>query len=294
MLEQRAGDVRADLAAACHDRRTSDAAPPRPAATRMRAPRRSAPTIASRSGRSCAARARRRTRRAPGSSTRTTTHGMPKRFCATWPMTMFVLSPSSRRRPRRRPRCRPRAGARRPSRGRRRSRRPALAEPRERLLLLVDGGHVPAVLGQLQATAEPTRPQPITTPSRLMSVSRSPSSQHALREGDDQHLARRLAEHVVDGRREEARLAAPARRGAEDDQVGAALAACSTIAAPIERARTVTASTRTPCSSPSSTRLGERRGRAAPRSASGGVERLSSGTRSRRAPRPGPRAPSRA
>src|SRR5439155_25829696 len=33
----------------------------------------------------------------------------------------------------------------------------------------------------------------------------------ALREGDDQHLRRRLAQYVLDGRREEARLPAPPR-----------------------------------------------------------------------------------
>src|SRR2546423_3139429 len=43
-----------------------------------------------------------------------------------------------------------------------------------------------------------------------------------LREGDDDDLARRLLQHVLDGRREEARLPAPARSRAEDDQIGAA------------------------------------------------------------------------
>ena len=40
---------------------------------------------------------------------------------------------------------------------------PVLAEASERLLVLVDGGHVPTVGGELQGTADPTRPQPITT-----------------------------------------------------------------------------------------------------------------------------------
>ena len=46
--------------------------------------------------------------------------------------------------------------------------------------------------------------------------------EHAVGERDDEHLAGRVLEHVVDGRREEARLAPPARRRAEHDQVGAA------------------------------------------------------------------------
>ena len=47
---------------------------------------------------------------------------------------------------------------------------------------------------------------------------------HVLRERDDDHLARRLPQDEVDGRREEARLPPPARRRAEDDQVGVDLA----------------------------------------------------------------------
>ena len=101
-----------------------------------------------------------------------------------------------------------------------------------------------------RATAEPTLPQPITTSFMTSEY----VLEHALRERDDEHLARRVPEHVVDRRREERGLAAPARRGAEHDQVRArARAACSTIARPSERARTVTGSTWTPFSSPSST-----------------------------------------
>ena len=41
--------------------------------------------------------------------------------------------------------------------------RPVLSEPRERLLVLVDRGHVPADLAaSFFAIAEPTRPQPMT------------------------------------------------------------------------------------------------------------------------------------
>src|SRR5262249_12530912 len=81
-------------------------------------------------------------------------------------------------------------------------------------------------------TDEPTRPQPITiaftaaqcTPRNGRAVAASDCGQllvhHRLREGDDQHLARRPAEDVVDRRREEPGLPAPARGRAEDDQVG--------------------------------------------------------------------------
>ena len=110
------------------------------------------------------------------------------------------------------------------------------------------------------ATAEPTRPQPID--DRLHSGAaycRSASGRRqllvhdGLREGDDQHLARRLAEHVVDGRREEARLAPPARRRAEHDQVGArSRARARRSRAPIARARTVVPSTSRRCSAPRS------------------------------------------
>ena len=94
---------------------------------------------------------------------RTTTHRMPNRFCATWPITMFVLSPSVATTtasassmpglaqdvgvhavPDDEP-----AG-------------PVVAEPAERLLVLVDGGHVPPFAVELEREVEPTRPQPIT------------------------------------------------------------------------------------------------------------------------------------
>ena len=45
--------------------------------------------------------------------------------------------------------------------------------------------------------------------------------EYALREGDDEHLARRVAENVIDRGREETRLATPARRRPEHDQIGA-------------------------------------------------------------------------
>ena len=72
------------------------------------------------------------------------------------------------------------------------------------------------------ATAEPTRPHPMTTAfidersPRVMRSHRMPFG-----EGHDEHLARGVAHDVVDGRREEPRLAAPAWRRSEHDQVGA-------------------------------------------------------------------------
>ena len=46
--------------------------------------------------------------------------------------------------------------------------------------------------------------------------------EHALGVGDHHHLARRLPQHVVDRGAEEPRLPSPARRGADQDEVGAA------------------------------------------------------------------------
>src|SRR5688572_14723728 len=65
------------------------------------------------------------------------------------------------------------------------------------------------------AMADPTLPQPITTAF-------TPSAyalQDPLGERHDEHLAGRVAQDVVDRRREEETLSAPARRGAEHDQV---------------------------------------------------------------------------
>src|SRR5262245_54308733 len=70
-----------------------------------------------------------------------------------------------------------------------------------------------------RATADPTRPQPITTSFTASAY----AFEDTLREGHDEHLAGRVAEHVVHSRREEPRLPPPARRGAEDDQIGVAL-----------------------------------------------------------------------
>ena len=101
---------------------------------------------------------------------------------------------------------------------------PVLAEAPQRVLVLVDTV-TPSPAVSCSATDEPTRPHPITiafTLGRYSGTARSPPTpvHDRLGEGDDQDLARRLAEHEVDRRREEARLPPPARRRAEDDQVG--------------------------------------------------------------------------
>ena len=64
---------------------------------------------------------------------------------------------------------------------------------------------------------DPTRPHPTITD--LHAASEVSSVEDAFGEGDDEHLARRVLEHVVDRRREEPRLPPPARRRAEHDQV---------------------------------------------------------------------------
>ena len=152
---------------------------------------------------------------------------MPKRFCATWPITMFVLSPSvatttasassipaSRRRSASIPwPTTKRAG-------------PVLAEPRERVLVLVDDRHVPALLEELErdrradpAAADDQCLHDLTQRSAGPTPSRTPCGNATI----STSRPRRLAQDVVDGRREEARLPAPARRRAEHDQVGPAL-----------------------------------------------------------------------
>src|SRR5687768_13348190 len=70
-----------------------------------------------------------------------------------------------------------------------------------------------------RATAEPTLPQPITTSFMASGY----VLEHTLRERDDEHLAGGAPEHVIDGRREERGLAPPARRRADDDQIGSSL-----------------------------------------------------------------------
>src|SRR5262249_40459246 len=69
------------------------------------------------------------------------------------------------------------------------------------------------------ATAEPTRPAPMTTaftaaPSLLL--------EHPVGERDDEYLAGRMPKDEIDGRGEEARLPTPAWRRAEHDEISAA------------------------------------------------------------------------
>ena len=190
---------------------------------------------------------------------------MPKRFWATWPTTMFVLSPFVA--------TTTRVGlldaglaedARRPCRGRRRTRRAsarraAPAPPRSRR----SRSRPSRRWSSFFATDEPTRPQPTTIAfmsERQISSAGSDSPPRG-RPADRRSPSPRRApsQHVVDRRAEEARLPPPARRRAQHDQVGvAARAPASTIASPIARARTISASTSTPCSAASSLRLGER------------------------------------
>src|SRR6476620_251359 len=61
------------------------------------------------------------------------------------------------------------------------------------------------------ATEEPPRPHPMTTAFTLLRL----LVEHPLGERDDEHLARGVAQDVVDGRREEPGLPPPAGRRAE-------------------------------------------------------------------------------
>src|SRR5438034_3386889 len=81
------------------------------------------------------------------------------------------------------------------------------------------GGVNAAQRGQSPSTARngARRRQLGATPRRG-----SDALEHALRERDHEHLARRVAKDVVDRGREERRLAPPARRRAEHDEVDAA------------------------------------------------------------------------
>src|SRR5581483_8937708 len=112
---------------------------------------------------------------------------------------------------------------------------PVRAEPRQRLLLLVHRDDIPALAVE---TLGDGRADPAAADDdhlHGLSLAQHPCLvaalaaffclvEHSLRKGDDEHLARRLAQHVLDRRREEAGLAPPARGGAEHDQVDVALA----------------------------------------------------------------------
>ena len=99
---------------------------------------------------------------------------------------------------------------------------PVLAEPRQRLLASRRPRRPPSPRrASAAASAEPTRPQPTMIAFMSSTILASSSSRTPCGIGDDHHLAGRRAQDLVDRRAEEARLAAPARRGAHHDQVGA-------------------------------------------------------------------------
>src|SRR5262245_6466446 len=165
---------------------------------------------------------------------RTTTVPTPNCCCAIWPITMFELSPSvatttasassmpaSRRSGRSIPwptmNSPSQSSPRRPSASSRSSTTDT-SQPASRKSF---------------ATAEPTRPQPTTITFTRARVAQCPRValgsgellvEHALREDDNKDLARRVPQNEVDSRREETRLATPARRRSEHDQVGIGLA----------------------------------------------------------------------
>ena len=230
--EQRPREVRADLAAACdqdvHLARRAPLVEARTASMSV--------SIALDVGQTMLQAARRvELARAPGRARGRRRVGTSNCFCATWPITRFVLSPSvvtttasASSMPASRSSVEVHAVADEEPAG------PVVAEPPERVLVLVDDGHVPARAAQL-AARRPSRPGRSRSTIAFTAAQRSSARvqplrspraprRAPLREGDDQHLARRLAQHVVDRRREEARLAAPARRRAEHDQVGVDLA----------------------------------------------------------------------
>src|SRR3954452_24630502 len=154
---------------------------------------------------------------------------MPKRFWATWPITRFVLSPSVE--------TTTASASSMPA-----SRRMALSMPWPRTKppvqfsprrLRADSFSSTAVTSHPSeanrlAIVEPTRPQPMTMSFIALSVARRSTprllgvpSEGPLWEGDDQYLARRLLQDVVDSEREHAGLPAPAGGRPEHDQVGA-------------------------------------------------------------------------
>src|SRR5687768_10439423 len=153
---------------------------------------------------------------------RTTVQSMPKRFCATCPTTMFVLSPfvattiaSASSMPASRstfasipwPTMNP-PGQSSPSR------------PSASSASSIAVTSQPA-FASFFATFDPTLPQPTTIAFTPSVYAYFLFLQDPLGVGDDHHLARRMAQDVVHGRAEEPRLSPPARRRADHDQIGA-------------------------------------------------------------------------
>src|SRR6266516_6038792 len=156
---------------------------------------------------------------------RTTVHSMPKRFCATCPTTMFVLSPfvatttasaSSMPASRRTLTSMPCPTTKPPGQW---SPRRASASSFSSIATTSQPTFV-----SFFATEDPTLPQPTTiafiSVLRLHLLRQSEVFfQDALRIGDDHHLARGPAKNVVDGRAEEPGLAPPPGRRAHHDQI---------------------------------------------------------------------------
>src|SRR5947209_6797410 len=166
---------------------------------------------------------------------RTTVHSIPKRFCATWPTTMFVLSPfvattaasaSSIPASRSTSTSMPCPTTKPPDQW---SPRRASASS---FSSIATTSH--PLLVSFFATAEPTLPQPTTIAfiSELRLHGRRCGScpqlavlfEDSLRVGDHHHFGGRPPKDVIHGRAEEPGLTAPAGRGADDDQVGRVLA----------------------------------------------------------------------
>src|SRR6266511_1471908 len=204
---------------------------------------------------------------------RTTVHSIPKRFCATWPTTMFVLSPfvatttaSASSMPASRstltsipcPTTNP----------------PGQWSPRRASASSFSSMATTSqpLFVSFFATADPARPQPTmiafirsdyTGAYRLSAVPKADVGrgfggtrtvhqlsglitsrkrdvfllQHTLRIRDHHHLGRRLAQHVVHRRAEEPGLPPPARRRAHHDQVDVVLAGIDQLGVqrPVER-----------------------------------------------------------
>src|SRR5262249_55483969 len=103
---------------------------------------------------------------------------------------------------------------------------PVLSEPSERLLLLVDGHHVPTLALELlrdgradTAASNDYCLHRTSLPQRSRSSAGPVLLQDALWERDDEHLAGCPLQHVLDRWREEPRLSPPARRRPDNDQV---------------------------------------------------------------------------
>src|SRR6476620_418623 len=141
---------------------------------------------------------------------------MPYRRCSIWPITTLELSPSVDT-----PAASAAATPARSSTSRSipcPTTNPPRQSPRRVSAISSSSTHMTSQPSPAScfATDAPTRPHPITTafiPLRLL-------VEHTLGERDDQHLARSVAQDVVDGRGKEPRLPPPTGRRAEHDQVG--------------------------------------------------------------------------